>query len=72
MLSIGFEKVFLMQNAINVEYSEVISTYIYRLGIQNRNFGLATAVGLFQNVINIIILLIVNQIAKRVSDTSLF
>jgi len=72
MLNIGFEKIFLMQNAINVQYSEVISTYIYKLGIQQRNFGLAAAVGLFQNIINLIILLSVNWVAKRVSDTSLF
>lgn len=72
MLSFGFERIYLMQNVININYSEVISTYIYKLGIQQRNFGLAAAVGLFQNVINIIIMLLVNFIAGKTSETSLF
>jgi putative aldouronate transport system permease protein len=72
LLSFGFEKIYLMQNALNIQYSEVISTYIYKLGIQQRNFGLASAVGLFQNVINIFIMLIVNWVAGKVGDTSLF
>jgi putative aldouronate transport system permease protein len=72
MLSFGFEKIYLMQNALNIQFSEVISTYIYKLGLQQRNFGMASAVGLFQNLINLVILLVVNWVAKKASDTSLF
>ena len=72
LMNVGFEKIFLMQSALNQQYSEVISTYIYKLGIQQRNYSLAGAVGLFQNVINIVIMLIVNWVAGRVSETSLF
>ena len=71
MLSFGFEKIYLMQNALNVQYSEVITTYIFKLGIGQRNFGLASAVGLFQNVINLIIMLSVNWVAKKTSDIGL-
>jgi len=71
MLSFGFEKVYLMQNALNIQYSEVITTYIFKLGIGQRNFGLASAVGLFQNVINLIIMLSVNWVAKKTSDIGL-
>ena len=72
IMSSGFEKIFLMQNGMNLDYSEVIATYIYKLGIQNRNFSLAGAVGLFNNVVNLFMMMTVNAIAKRVSDISLF
>ena len=72
MMNIGFEKVFLMQNGLNLRFSEVISTYVYKLGVEQRNYGLASAVGLFNNVINLTIMITVNQIAKKVSNISLF
>ncbi|GHU73711.1 sugar ABC transporter permease [Clostridia bacterium] len=72
LMNIGFEKIYLMQNAINIEYSEVFSTYIYNLLVKQPNYGLGAAVGLFQNGINIIIMLIVNWFANRISGTSLF
>ena len=72
VMSMGFEKVFLMQNAQNVETSQVISTFVYEAGLINSDYGFSTAIGLFNNVINIILLLLVNRIAKKVSDTSLF
>lgn len=72
ILSIGFEKVFLMQNPINYSASEIISTYVYKVGIQQAQFSFSTAVGLFNSVINCIVLLLVNGFAKKVSDTSLF
>lgn len=72
ILNVGFEKVFLMQNPVNYGISEIISTYVYKVGIEQAQFSFATAVGLFNSAVNCVILLLVNHIAKRVSDTSLF
>jgi len=72
IMSMGFEKIFLMQNGLNLEYSEVISTYIYKIGIQQRSYSLAGAVGIFNNVINLFMMLSVNAVAKRISGISLF
>ena len=70
--SVGYEKVYLMQNSMNVETAEVISTYVYKRGIINSNYSFSTAVDLFKNVVNVILVLIANEISKRVSETSLF
>lgn len=70
--SVGYEKVYLMQNSMNVETAEVISTYVYKRGIINSNYSFSTAVDLFNNVVNVILVLIANEISKRVSETSLF
>jgi putative aldouronate transport system permease protein len=72
LLSVGFEKVYLMQNTLNLETSEVIATYVYKIGLLNSNFSFATAVGLFNSVVNMVLLVIVNIFAKRVSNTSLW
>lgn len=72
ILNVGFEKVFLMQNPVNYGISEVISTFVYKSGIQQAQFSFATAVGLFNSVINCIVLLLVNWFARRMSETSLF
>ncbi len=72
IMEIGFEKVFLLQNSINLEYSEIISTYVYKIGIQNGQFSYSAAIGLFNNIINLILLLVVNKIARSVSDVSLW
>jgi multiple sugar transport system permease protein/putative aldouronate transport system permease protein len=74
ILQVGFEKVFLLQNNLNIEASEVIQTYVYKIGIASRNpnFHYATAIGLFQNVVMFLMLIVVNRIARRVSDTSLW
>lgn len=71
MLSLGFEKVYLMQNDLNLGVSEIISTYVYRIGLINAQYSYSTAIGLFNNVINLIVLLTVNKIADKVSGTSL-
>lgn len=71
LLSVGFEKILLMQNGLNFEASEVISTYVYKRGIRGADFNLGAAIGLFNTVINFALLVISNQIAKRVSGTSL-
>jgi putative aldouronate transport system permease protein len=72
IMSVGFERVYLLQNPLNLGTSEVIATYVYKIGLLNANFGFATAVGLFNSIINVALLLIVNAIAKRVSSTSLW
>ncbi|MEN2742326.1 ABC transporter permease subunit [Microbacterium sp. X-17] len=72
IMSIGFEKVFLLQNPLNLGQSEIIATYVYKLGILNADFGTATAVGLFNSVINLVLLLVVNWVAKRISGSGLW
>lgn len=72
IMNVGFEKVFLLQNSLNQSASEVISTYVYRVGLLNADYGYSTAVGLFNSAINIVLLIIVNAISKRVTTTSLW
>lgn len=72
VLHTGFEKVFLMQNPLNLPVSEVISTYVYKIGILSSQFSYSTAIGLFNTVINFTFLVVTNQIAKRWSNTSLW
>jgi len=72
IMNVGFEKVFLMQNDLNMDAADVISTYIYRRGLINANFSFSSAVGLFNNVINFMLLIIVNFIANKMSEHSLF
>lgn len=72
VLNTGFEKIFLMQNPLNLEVSEVIATYVYKIGILSNQFSYATAIGLFNTLINFAFLVVANQIAKRVSNTSLW
>ncbi|MCS7462179.1 sugar ABC transporter permease [Paenibacillus doosanensis] len=71
-MSVGFEKVFLLQNPLNLESSDVISTYVYRSGLVQGQFSFSAAIGLFNSVINFILLLTVNRIAKRLNETSLW
>lgn len=70
--NIGHEKVYLMQNDLNVATAEVISTYVYKRGIIGQNYSFSSAVGLFNNLVNISLLLISNAISKRVTKTGLF
>ncbi len=72
ILSIGYEKVYLLQNGMNLEVSEIISTYVFKTGIRSAQYSFATAVGLFNSVINLILLLAANIIAKKTTETSLF
>jgi putative aldouronate transport system permease protein len=72
IMSVGFEKVFLMQTSTNLVYSEVISTYVYDRGISAGQYDFATAVGLFNSVINLILIVIVNKVAKKFSEVSLW
>lgn len=70
--SVGYEKVYLMQNSMNIETAEIISTYVYKRGILNSNYSFSAAVGLFNNVVNVILVLLANKFSKKVTQTSLF
>lgn len=72
ILSVGFEKTFLLQNAANLASSEVLSTYTYKMGIINGEYSFSAAVGLFNNVINFIVLFIVNKLAQKTNESSLW
>lgn len=72
IMSVGYEKVLLMQTSTNLGVSEIISTFVYEKGIRAHQYDYATAIGLFNSVINLIILLLVNRIAKKRSEVSLF
>lgn len=72
IMSLGFEKIYLMQNPLNQNTSEVISTYVYKVGLLGANFSFSTAIGLFNSVINFTLLIIVNFVAKKISSNSLW
>jgi putative aldouronate transport system permease protein len=72
IMSVGFEKSWLMQNDLNINVSEVLATYTYRIGMQNQLFSYSSAIGLFNNTINFIFLLLVNKIAGKLSESSLW
>lgn len=72
LLSVGFEKVYLMQNSVNAPVSEVISTYVYKQGIQGAQFSFSSAVGLSNSVVNFTMLVIVNTISRKLTNSSLF
>ena len=71
ILSVGFEKVFLMQNDLNLSVSEVISTYVFNIGVQSGQFSFGSAVGLFNTIINFAFLMLANMISKKTADISL-
>lgn len=72
VVNIGMDKIFLMQNSLNASVSEVISTFVYKVGVVNANFGFSTAAGLFQSLVSFGLLVLVNQLSRRMSDTSLW
>ncbi len=72
IMGVGFEKIFLMQNSLNMESSDVISTYVYRSGILGAQYSFSAAVGLFNSIVNFILLISVNQIARRLNQASLW
>ena len=71
VMSVGFEKVYLLQNTLNSSHSEVISTYLYKMGLIRNQYSLSAAIGLFNNVINLVLLITVNGVARKMGDTSL-
>lgn len=72
IMGIGFEKIYLMQNSINLPVSEVISTYVYKVGLVNSDYSFSTAIGLFNSIINAIMLVLANTVAKKFTDSSLW
>ena len=72
VVNIGMDKIFLMQTSLNASVSEVISTFVYKVGVVNANFGFSTAAGLFQSLVSFGLLVLVNQLSRRMSDTSLW
>lgn len=72
IMNVGFEKVYLLQNSLNLEASQVISTYVYQLGLLNGQMSYSAAIGLFNTVVNVLLLLFVNTIVKKLSEISLF
>ena len=72
IMEVGFEKIYLLQNPVNISASEIIQTYVYKIGIINASFSFASAVGLFNSVINFILLVAVNAFARRISNNSLW
>jgi putative aldouronate transport system permease protein len=72
MMSVGFEKVYLLQNPLNLSSSEVIATYVYKVGLLGGNFSFSTAVGFFNSVVNCLLLVLFNALAKRIGQASLW
>lgn len=72
IMNVGFEKVYLMQNNMNLTVSEVISTYVYKIGIMSNQISYSSAIGLFNTLINFVFLVVVNFVSKKTSDISLW
>ncbi|MCL2832724.1 MAG: ABC transporter permease subunit [Treponema sp.] len=72
ILSVGFEKAFLMQTDANIAASEIISTYVYKIGILSAQYSYSTAIGLFNNIINVVMLVLVNKIADKLTGSSVW
>lgn len=72
IMNVGHEKVLLLQNSLNMASSDIISTYVYRMGLEQVQYSFSTAVGMFNSVVNTALLLAVNQLARRISETSLW
>lgn len=72
LLNVGYEKVYLLQNATNLSGSEVISTYVYKVGLGQADFSFGTAAGLFNSIVNSILLILTNTISKKTTEQGLF
>lgn len=72
LMSIGYEKSFLLQNSLNLDVSEIISTYAYKIGIQQGQFSYSTAIDMFNNVINLVLLFSINAISRKITESSLW
>jgi putative aldouronate transport system permease protein len=71
-MAVGFEKVLLLYNPLNYETADVISTYLYRIGLESSNFSYATAIGLFEALIGLTLVLSANAISRKLTDSSLW
>ncbi|NLM09230.1 MAG: sugar ABC transporter permease [Clostridiaceae bacterium] len=72
VLNVGYEKIYLMQNPLNLSVSEVISTYVYKIGLTSAQYSYSSAIGLFNSVVSMVMMTLVNFIAKKTSETSLW
>lgn len=72
IMGLGYQKALLLQNTLNIDASEIISTYTYKIGLEQSQFSYSTAIGLFNTVVNIVLLVIANAFSKKISDTSLW
>ena len=72
VLSVGFEKTYLLQNSLNISASRVISTYVYEVGLINTQYSYSSAIGLFNNVVNILFIMIVNTVSRRLTQVGLW
>ena len=74
IMNVGYEKVLLMQNDLNLNYSEIVSTYTYKIGLASgiTDFSLSTAIGMFNSVINFTLLIIANTLSKKLSGSGIF
>lgn len=72
ILKLGYEKIYLLQTDVNLPGSEVISTYVYKVGLEQSDFSFSTAVGLFNTIVNVTILLLANKLSKKVTESGLF
>lgn len=72
IMSVGYEKALLMQTSSNLDTSQIIATYVYEIGIKGSQFSYSAAIGLFNNVINCVLLLLVNRLARRITGSSLW
>jgi len=74
IMSVGFEKALLMQTSLNMKYSEIISTYVYKVGLQSgiNDYSYSTAIGMFNSVVNFILLIVANKISKTLSGSGIF
>ncbi|MBF6626685.1 sugar ABC transporter permease [Aerococcaceae bacterium zg-BR9] len=72
LLNVGFEKAFLLQNTMNMAGSEIISTYVYKIGMQSMQYSLSTAIGLFNTIINLMLLIGANWFSKKTTESGLF
>lgn len=72
LLNVNFEKVYLLQNTLNLSASEMLPTFVYKTGMESHNYGYATAAGLFNSVISVLLVLFANTVSNRVSKISLF
>ncbi len=72
VLNLGYEKIYLMQNDLNLPVSEIIGTYVYKTGLMSTQYSFSTAVSLFNNVVGLILVIVANALSRKFSDTALF
>lgn len=72
MMTLGWDKILLLYNPMTYKTSDVISTYVYRIGLTNFQYSFATAVGFFNSIINFVLLILANTVSRKVNETSLW